>query len=330
MPKPPLPGHKGRPPGRRRAKLLLAGTLVLLLLGILLVGTYKRKGSPKGSAEITLVPGGPPAVVQVRAAAPPRSENVPYVLSPGQEIYVDVRAAGIWLLHRMGELGKQDLDPRAKVTLDTVVYDPETEKEEYERHKALWQEQEALSAERESIKAVPDGPEKKARSGELDARQSALDKDVDQLLLTRRSAAWDQFLKDRLERSCLVVNGRVFRDLNAQFAYDWHEYSQLRLAEFERRAAYYKAGWVCRLWRSLNDLISESNDGRLSFDRFQMIAWNLVFGVIFVRAVYYKLAMPELSNGQLLLMGISNGTYLGFKWSMSRSDNNGEHKKVGA
>jgi hypothetical protein len=52
-----------------------------------------------------------------------------------------------------------------------------------------------------------------------------------------------------------------------------------------------------------------------------MIGWNLVFGVIFVRAVYYKLAMPEFSNDQLLLMGISNGTYLGFKWSVSRSDN---------
>ena len=100
--------------------------------------------------------------------------------------------------------------------------------------------------------------------------------------------------------------------------------SQRRVAEFKRRAAYYKAGWGARLWRSFNDLISEANDGRPSFHRFQMIGWNLAFGVIFVRAVYYKLAMPEFSNDQLLLMGISNGTYLGFKWSVSKPDKDGK------
>ena len=100
--------------------------------------------------------------------------------------------------------------------------------------------------------------------------------------------------------------------------------SQQRVAEFKRRAAYYKAGWGARLWRSFNDLISEANDGRPSFHRFQMIGWNLAFGVIFVRAVYYKLAMPEFSNDQLLLMGISNGTYLGFKWSVSKPDKDGK------
>ena len=47
-----------------------------------------------------------------------------------RRFYVDVRGPGIWLRKRMGELGKQqDLDPRAKVTLDTVVYDPVTEKD---------------------------------------------------------------------------------------------------------------------------------------------------------------------------------------------------------
>ena len=70
--------------------------------------------------------------MQVRATTKKaRAENIHYVLSLDQEVYVDVRAPGIWLRQRMGELGKhKDLDPRAKVTLDTVVYDPETEKEE--------------------------------------------------------------------------------------------------------------------------------------------------------------------------------------------------------
>ena len=94
--------------------------------------------------------------------------------------------------------------------------------------------------------------------------------------------------------------------------------------EFKRRAEYYKKGWVAALWRSMNDLLSEANDGRPSFYRFQMIGWTLAFGVIFVRAVYYKLAMPEFSADQLLLMGISNGTYLGFKWSVTKPDRNGK------
>ena len=65
------------------------------------------------------------------------------------------------------------------------------------------------------------------------------------------------------------------------------------------------------LRRSVNDLLSESNDGRPSFHRFQMIGWNLAFGIIFVRAVYYKLAMPEFSSDQLLLMNLSNEDLFG-------------------
>lgn len=480
-----------------------------------------------------------------------RAEDVPYVLSLNQEVYIDVRSPGTWLLQQMNALGKQDLDPRAKVTLDTVVFDPGTEKNEHARYQALRQEQEAIRVEQKGVEALPgDSPEKEARLDALKERQTTLNKKADELLVNRRNSAWERALKERLERSCLVVNGRVFRDLNAQFAYDWHEYSehknaqgeydhdqyvalrfkillteankpqwlellggagltrkpvgvsiamvdlfepgkteimptainpstnppdwqkvslkastdwltwlllecffllfvlflyyalatkvlrdmgpdglwhlslgrcqmafwffivvgcyiflwivtgdyrtltsqelllvglssatglgayliadqseaatpkprgasvltreemdldnpdqllalahseseiqktvqlteaealrsQQRVAELQRRAAYYKRGWRAALWRSLNDLLSESNDARPSFHRFQMIGWNLAFGVIFVRAVYYKLAMPEFSSDQLLLMGISNGTYLGFKWSVSRTD----------
>ena len=122
--------HEGRPSGRRRTKLFLSGALVLLLIGILLAGIYEKKAPPKGTAAVTVKQDSRPAVVQVRAATlkPPRGENVPYVLSLGQEVYVDVRAAGMWLRQRMGELGKPNLDPRAKVTLETVVFDPDTEK----------------------------------------------------------------------------------------------------------------------------------------------------------------------------------------------------------
>ncbi len=535
--------------GRSRAKLLLVGAVVLLVLGIPFISVFQKSSTAGSKENLDVAPGGPPSVMQMRATdQAARAEDSAYVLSLNQEVYIDVRSPSIWLLQLMNALGKQDLDPRAKVTLDTVVFDPETEKEEYARYQTLRVQQEAIRLGRQEVEAMPDGREKTERSGELAARQSALNKDVDQLLLRRRNAAWDQFLKDKLERSSLVVNGRVFRDLNAQFAYDWHEYSenknakgeydhdqyvalrfkivmteankpqwlellggagfarkpmnvsiavvdlfepgkteimptainpstnplewqkvslkastdwltwfllecffllfllflyyafatkvlrdmapdglwhlslgrcqmafwffivagsyiflwivtgdyrtltaqellllglssatglgaflitdesdaatprgssvltkeemtledpdklhalalselqiqktaglteaeilrsQQRVAELERRAAYYKKGWRSALMRSVNDLLSETNDGRPNFHRFQMIGWNLAFGVIFVRAVYYKLAMPEFSSDQLLLMGISNGTYLGFKWSAAKTD----------
>ncbi|ABF42093.1 hypothetical protein Acid345_3092 [Candidatus Koribacter versatilis Ellin345] len=52
----------------------------------------------------------------------------------------------------------------------------------------------------------------------------------------------------------------------------------------------------------------------VSFHRFQIAVWTLVLGIIFVRAVYGDLAMPDFSGTLLGLMGISSGTYLGFKF----------------
>jgi len=59
------------------------------------------------------------------------------------------------------------------------------------------------------------------------------------------------------------------------------------------------------------DLLTDANGAALH--RFQMAAWTIVLVVIFLRRVYVELAMPELDNTLLALMGISNGTYLGFK-----------------
>lgn len=62
----------------------------------------------------------------------------------------------------------------------------------------------------------------------------------------------------------------------------------------------------------LQDILSDS-DGGVSIHRFQMFAWTLILGVIFVGSVYKDLAMPEFNATLLGLMGISSGTYLGFK-----------------
>jgi hypothetical protein len=62
----------------------------------------------------------------------------------------------------------------------------------------------------------------------------------------------------------------------------------------------------------LRDILSDAGDG-ISIHRFQMFAWTLILGIIFVGSVYRDLGMPEFSTTLLGLMGISSGTYLGFK-----------------
>lgn len=62
----------------------------------------------------------------------------------------------------------------------------------------------------------------------------------------------------------------------------------------------------------LTDLFCDG-DG-VSFHRFQMIIWTIVLGVVFVQAVHRQLAMPDFDPTLLGLMGLSSGTYVGFKF----------------
>jgi len=59
------------------------------------------------------------------------------------------------------------------------------------------------------------------------------------------------------------------------------------------------------------DLLSDANG--VTFHRFQIIVWTMVLGIIFIWSVWSKLSMPEFSTTLLALMGISAGTYIGFK-----------------
>jgi hypothetical protein len=63
----------------------------------------------------------------------------------------------------------------------------------------------------------------------------------------------------------------------------------------------------------LSDLLLDSSG--FSFHRFQILIWTLVLAVIFLSSVLNDLSMPVFSAPLLGLMGISNGTYLGFKFS---------------
>jgi hypothetical protein len=64
------------------------------------------------------------------------------------------------------------------------------------------------------------------------------------------------------------------------------------------------ANWVI-------DLLSDEHGPTIH--RFQMLAWTLVLGVVFVHDVITDYAMPAFSNEVLGLMGISSGVYVGFK-----------------
>ncbi|HVD99086.1 MAG TPA: hypothetical protein VNB90_12840 [Cytophagaceae bacterium] len=59
------------------------------------------------------------------------------------------------------------------------------------------------------------------------------------------------------------------------------------------------------------DIISDQNG--VSIHRFQMVVWTLILGAFFLRSVMINLAMPQIDDSMLILMGISSGTYLGLK-----------------
>lgn len=62
----------------------------------------------------------------------------------------------------------------------------------------------------------------------------------------------------------------------------------------------------------LQDILADANG--YSFHRFQIFAWTIVLGIIFMSSVYNNLTMPEFSATLLGLMGLSSGTYIGFKF----------------
>lgn len=57
----------------------------------------------------------------------------------------------------------------------------------------------------------------------------------------------------------------------------------------------------------LLDVLSDS--GGISIHRLQTLIFNLIFGVIFLRYVATNFTMPEFSDNQLILLGLSAGTY---------------------
>jgi hypothetical protein len=73
----------------------------------------------------------------------------------------------------------------------------------------------------------------------------------------------------------------------------------------------------------IRDLISDDH-GIVALDRLQVVVWTLVLGGIFLSSVLAYLTMPEFSATMLALMGISSGTYIGFKLPMKSTEKSSE------
>src|SRR6266853_2868532 len=87
-----------------------------------------------------------------------------------------------------------------------------------------------------------------------------------------------------------------------------------RLANYRWQSAYF--AWPT--WKGvMYDLLAENN--LISFHRFQIFVWTLILGIMFVANVYNELAMPQFSATLLGLLGISAGTYVGFKLPETRA-----------
>jgi hypothetical protein len=61
----------------------------------------------------------------------------------------------------------------------------------------------------------------------------------------------------------------------------------------------------------IHDVLTDSEG--VNLHRFQLFTWTIVLGAIFVYEVWRSLTLPEFDATLLSLMGISSGTYLGFK-----------------
>ena len=67
----------------------------------------------------------------------------------------------------------------------------------------------------------------------------------------------------------------------------------------------------------MTDLLEDANG--MSLHRIQIFVWTIILAVIFVISVYNDLLMTDFSGTLLGLMGISSGTYVGFKFPENKN-----------
>lgn len=117
-------------------------------------------------------------------------------------------------------------------------------------------------------------------------------------------------LKLRLEEIDEQLNHKI-KPVNAEELKNEMEMKKIRYYELSKTQPMIP-GDISRKSKGFwKDLLSDSNG--ISLYRFQIAIWTLIIGFIFIIDVYNTLSMPQFDNTLLALMGISSGTYLGFK-----------------
>jgi hypothetical protein len=91
---------------------------------------------------------------------------------------------------------------------------------------------------------------------------------------------------------------------------------QKRLQEITTLLAKFPTTQVPPSSKGITDVLKDGEG--ISFHRFQIAVWTVVLGLVFIRSVLLQLVMPDFDTTLLGLMGISSGTYIGFKFPESR------------
>ena len=142
----------------------------------------------------------------------------------------------------------------------------------------------------------------------VDSRKTTEQSEAQALLETERAT-----LRARLAELDRLLGAGTVADAEAGLWRVERAEKQTRLETVEakltgvRQAAISPAsqGW-------LRDILSDGEG--VTLHRFQIVVWTAVLAVIFVASVYNNLKMPEFSTNLLALMGLSAGTYLGFRF----------------
>lgn len=106
---------------------------------------------------------------------------------------------------------------------------------------------------------------------------------------------------DVFTTSSLILMGISVGTTSAGNIIDTSEASQPGVRRHQDSAS---DGWLL-------DIISDRNG--VSMHRVQAVIFNLVYGIIFVKTVLLSTSMPDFSEQELILLGISSGTYIAVK-----------------
>lgn len=214
----------------KKLPIILLG-LLLLLVAVAGLKTRENKDLQpmEDEAAFEMKPGGAASVVQVRnPMEPARARSRAYVMSLSQEIFIDIVNPDTWFRAHLTELeGQSDLDTAARITLDSVAFEPLADKDKYQKRSQLLQEQKSIQAEMDAAHALPEtDPNRKITLDGLKKRQDDLNNGIDALLEGARYNTWMSTVNDCLNRCRLVVNGRIFADLKGEVEYYWDEYAK--------------------------------------------------------------------------------------------------------